>query len=257
MLAPVLVAMWRGGFVLGGSGGKALPLTAPVNDLIGLRGDWHYAVHLHSSYHPFWPEDWIRLPEDFDPTGHDEQELATQAAAEQIVRIEDTAIELRRHKLPTKFLAACHQAEQGHFSSSLAPFLERVLRQPPDVGDQIPEADLPTLATWALDHALRLRPLQVRDCPLCKVPWLASPEQPSPYCERPYPGRQMSCRQLKKDEHFRESQRDWRREYKRLHERRKRGSLSKADWDAWRAENTPDAWIAFEEWQKRHIPIQP
>jgi hypothetical protein len=63
----------------------------------------------------------------------------------------------------------------------------------------------------------------------------------------------MSCRALKKDEHFRESQRDWRREYKRLHERRKRGTLSAADWASWRAENSHEAWFPFEEWNRRRI----
>lgn len=252
---PMRVAMWRGGLLLGGSG-KVLPLTAPVNDLLGIRAQWPYAVHLHSRYSDFWPDEWIRIPEEIDTAGMDERELGATAVAEQIVTIQATAGRLRQQKLPTKLLEACRQAEHGHFSAILAPFLERVLRRPGDEPDEIPEGDLPTLAAWALDQALREHTLEVRECALCKVPWLASAEQTSPYCDRPYPGRQMSCRSLKKDEHFRESQRDWRREYKRLHERRKRGTLSEADWNAWRAENTPDAWIAFAEWLKRRIPIE-
>ncbi len=246
--------LWRGGLVLG-EGGKVLPLTAPVNDLLGLRGDWLYAVHLHSTYSPFWPDEWITLPLEIDTTDLDDHDLANEADVAQIERVAQEARELRRRKLPRQFLLACRRAEEGHLSAKLAPFLERVRRRPGDAPDEVPDGDLATLAAWALDQALRMRPLQVRECPLCKVPWLASPEQLSPYCERPYPGRHMSCRELKKDEHFRESQRDWRREYKRLHERRKRGTLSEADWNAWRAENSPEAWIAFEEWRKRHIPI--
>jgi hypothetical protein len=247
------VGLFRQGLVL--ADGRTLPLTAPVNDLIGLRVEWPYAVHLHSSYRPFWPTEWISVPAELDTTGLDDHELAIEAMAAQIERIQTEASELRRRKLPAKFLAACHQAEQGHLSASLAPFLERVVHRPGEAPDEVPEGDLPTLAAWALHQALRLRPLEVRECQLCKVPWLASPEQPSPYCERPYPGRSMSCRELKKDEHFRESQRDWRREYKRLYERRKRGTLSEADWQAWRAENNPAAWYAFDEWRKRRIPV--
>jgi Family of unknown function (DUF6076) len=249
------VGLWRQGLLLG-EGEKVLPLTAPVNDLVGLRSDWPYAVHLHSSYGSFWPDEWIHLPDGFDPTGLDEHELATAALAEQIATIEHRASELRRSKLPARFLDACRKAEQGYLAASLGPYLERVLRRPGEAPDEVPEGDLPALGAWALDQMLRLRQVEVRDCPLCGVPWLASPEQPSPYCERPYPGRHMSCRGLKKDEHFRESQRDWRREYKRLHERRKRGTLSETDWNGWRAENSPNAWTAFEEWLKRRIPIE-
>jgi hypothetical protein len=250
----VNVTLWRGGLVLGDSG-KPLPLTAPINDLLGLRDEWHYAVHLESNYGSFWPDEWIDLPAGFDSSGLTDHELGTQAAAAQIDRIRDEIQALRRRKIPDRFLAACQQAEQGHLSARLAGFLERIVHRAGVEPDEVPEADLPTLATWALDQALRQRPLELRECPLCKRPWIASPEQPSPYCDRPYPGRSMSCRGLKKDEHFRESQRDWRREYKRLYERRKRGTLSEADWRAWRAENDADAWFPFDEWQKRRIPI--
>jgi Family of unknown function (DUF6076) len=250
----VKVRLWRGGLLLG-ERGKPLPLTQPVNDLLGLRDEWDYAVQLDSNYGSFWPDEWMDLPADFDSTGLTDHDLADEARAAQIDRIADEIRELRRRKLPDTFLAACKQAEQGHFSVTLAGFLEQITRRPGDEPDEVPEADLPTLATWALDQALRQRPVEVRECPLCKRPWLASPEQPSPYCDRPYPGRSMSCRALKKDEHFRESQRDWRREYKRLHERRKRGTLSEADWQAWRADNNPDDWYAFDEWQRRRIPV--
>jgi Family of unknown function (DUF6076) len=250
----VNVKLFRQGLVLG-EHGPTLPLTAPVNDLLGLRADWPYAVHLHSNYGSFWPDEWLDLPVEFDPRGLTAHELGIEAQGAQLERIQDEVRALRRRKLPDTFLAACKQAEQGHLSADLAGFLERIVRRPGQEPDEVPEADLPTLATWALDQALRERPLELRECPLCKRPWIASPEQPSPYCDRPYPGRSMSCRALKKDEHFRESQRDWRREYKRLHERRKRGTLTEADWRAWRAENNPDAWYPFDEWQKRRIPV--
>ena len=100
----------------------------------------------------------------------------------------------------------------------------------------------------------------MRECPLCKVPWLADVDQPSRYCARPYPGKQMSCRALKKDEDFRESQRDWRREYKRVYERVKRGTLSENVWERWRADNDPNAWHPLETWLKRNealfLPVE-
>jgi hypothetical protein len=254
MLELMKVMLFRQGLVLEGAG-KTVPLTAAVNDVLGLRDEWPYAVHLRSRYGSFWPDEWIDLPEEFDTSGLDEHELASEAVVAQIQRIQSEARELRRQKLPDRFLAACRQATEGHLSVSLAPLLERVLYRPGAEADEIPNGDLATLAAWSLDQTLRLFPIEIRECQLCHLPWLSPPQQASHNCERPYPGRAMSCRALKKDEHFRESQRDWRREYKRLYERRKRGTLSEADWDAWRAENSHDAWYPFDEWNKRRIPI--
>jgi hypothetical protein len=245
----------RGALVLDepGSEPAVRSLVSPVNDLIGLRADHEYAVHLMQDYWPLWPANWFRP----DP--------AEEGRADLGYVLEQVGHQLsiwKQQRLPSLFLGAAQRAEQGHLSAKLGRHLERVTRRPGDEPDEIPDGELATLATWALDEALRLRPLVLRECPLCKVPWITDPGQPSPYCSRPYPGRLMSCREMKKDEHFRENQRDWRLEYKRIYERKNRGTVTEEDWEAWRAENGPNGWIAFDEWKQRRdvlasIPILP
>lgn len=240
----------------GGPAARVVPLLAPVNDLIGLRGDHEYSVHVESTYWPLWPSSWPEdLPDDLMTYSVDGQPLEPHLhlAVAHLERVGKEIESWRRRRFPKLFLQAALPATEGRFSSRLGPLYERVVRKPPDA-DDVPDGELPVLAAWVLDQALGLWPLELRECPLCKVPWLASPEQTSPYCLRPYPGRHMSCRDLKKDEHFRESQRDWRLEYKRINERKRRGTLSEADWNAWRAENHPHAWIAFDTWKERQIP---
>lgn len=231
-----------------GASGKPVPLVAPVSDLLGLRADWQYAVRLHSTYGPFWPEIGVTVRSGKEAVRVD---LAVEAETARIEWISAEAARLRKRELPRLFLDASRLAAEGRLSAKLAPFLERVLRRPGEEPDDVPDGDLPALAAWALDEVLRISRVEVRNCPLCKVPWVASATQPSPYCERPFPGRHMSCRELKKDEHFRESQRDWRREYKRVHERVRRGTVSDAEWEAWRKQNSPGAWIAFDTWIER------
>lgn len=236
------VALSRGALVLepNSEHNSVLPLPMPVNDLIGLRAESGYATHLFEQYHRFWPESWW--------PNHPDSGTRFDGAAE---RVEREAAVWSKQDLPTHFLAAARLAESGHFSARLAPFYERVKRRPAEEPDEVEDGDLAALAAWTLGEALRLRPVSLRECPLCRVPWLASAMEASPYCLRPYPGRQTSCRALKKDEHFRENQGAWRREYKRLYEQKKRGTLAERDWDAWRAGNSPDAWFPFPVWKER------
>lgn len=232
-----------------GAGQSVMSPTKPANDLIGLRDDEGYLVHLAmTDYFSFWPwgADAQTRREDFDE--------ALFAGLEGEIAV------WTKGRLPSLFLRGARQAaEEGHFSAKLAPHYERATLRA-EQADEVPDGDLPALAAWGLQEALHLRPLEVRECPLCKVPWLADADQPSSYCTRPYPGKQMTCRALKKDEDFRENRGDWRREYKRVYERVKRGTLSEEVWERWRADNSPDAWHPLETWLKKNealfLPVE-
>lgn len=253
-MSAVKVNLSRGALAL--ESATSAPVTsgllAPVNDLIGLRDDREYAAHLHDNYKSFSRDAWTReiaAKRRTRPAG--EGDLPTDVEAAVLDQLTKTLRRWKRQGVPGVFLQAARQAEQGRLSAKLAPYLARIVRHPGDQPDEVPDGDLAALATWALDEALRLKPLQVRRCALCKLPWITDTSQRSHYCQRPAPGRRMTCRKAMKDEHFRERQRAWRLEYKRLHERRNRGTLGQYDWQAWRAANSPEEWLPFEEWSQQ------
>jgi len=229
----------RHALVLHQPGGESVrPLLSPINDLIALRPETTYDLYLYDQYWTFWPADWF-------------EQLDGDVNVEKLVNhISDQAARWRRRRYHKLFLAAAQDATERKLSASLAPHLEKIRWLPGNQDDNVPDGDLPALAVYTLIRALELRPLDLVECPRCRIPWLTTTDADrNPFCLRPSLGQLTTCRQLHKEEQFRTRHGDWRREYKRLHERLRRGSLSETELMAWRAENTLESWQPFELWQ--------
>jgi hypothetical protein len=221
---------------------ELLALTAPIDDLLGLRSDGGYAAIIGLRYIPLrWGErELAQLPL--------EQENLLEALETWQVEVEQQIRGWLDDGLPDLFLDAVREAaEGGTLSATLAPYVARIVRRPAPKRDEVP--DLPTLATWALDHLMRRSQIEARTCPTCDYPWLAVDSDHDVYCTRPMPGKLRSCRETHHQQAFEETQREWRREYKKLHERKSRGTLPAEEFAAWRAANRPSAWLPFEDWK--------
>jgi hypothetical protein len=248
------VDLSRGALRLHAVGQAVMPLTSPINDLIGLRTDHTYNVHLYDAYFSSWPTAW------FEHAPHvlgADDEAASDSGRDSEENLLDNVYEAMRkwrdERLPRLFLDAARRAESGHYSGKLGPHFERVERHPDGIPDEIPDGDLPALAAWTLDQALRLWPLRVVECPRCRLPWLTQTTQVNPFCLRPAPDMHTSCRTLAREQQYRTDHRPWRREYKRLHERTRRGTLSEHAFTAWKAGNAAGVegidWQPYDQWK--------
>jgi hypothetical protein len=192
-----------------------LPLTAPVNDLLGLlRGDETYLAWVLVRYSAFGK-----------PLGEGSRPEGRQA-----------------------FLKAAKAATTGHVSRDIATQTERV-RFAPDGTADVP--DFTALAAWSLLEAVRRQPLKLRTCAQCKRQWLARPDE-SLYCQRVAPGQvRMDCRTFAKERRLAgdNAYRRYRREYKRLSEAQRRGSIEIRELVNWREQNGPADWLPFDEWK--------
>jgi Zn-finger nucleic acid-binding protein len=149
------------------------------------------------------------------------------------------------------FLAAAGSAAKGRLSARIAPYVER-LRFAPD-GSIADVPDFTALAAWSLLEAVRRQRLELRTCPTCKGKWLASPEEVSRYCQRRAPGQvSKDCRTLDYEKRLAGdvAYRAYRREYKRLTELQRRGSLDSKELVHWRDQNSPAQWLPFNEWKE-------
>ena len=196
-----------------------LPLTAPVNDLLGqFRPS---AKGNETDILPWLSVRYAAFRGLGEAKGHDVQET---------------------------FLRASRAATKGKLSRELAPHLER-LRFAPD--GSVDVSDFAALAAWSLLEALRRQPLELRTCQQCKGPWLARPGE-SKYCQRVAPGQiRMDCRTLAKEKRLAgdPAYRRYRREYKRLAEAQSRGAIEAKDLMRWREQNGPADWLPFDEWK--------
>lgn len=213
----------------GGQDRYVAALTDPTNDLIGLREDLDYAEHLARRY----PASLFGDSESDDERGR--IDLAQQFT-----------LECLNAGIPERFLRAAELAAVGHFSAELAPLLEEIHREPGDEPDSV--QSLLELATWALDQVLRQRRIRISDCGFCGIPWISLTDIDD-YCERPAPGRAMPCRYIKKEERFLDRNLEWRREYLKVYDRKRRGIITDAEWKHWKSGNGPDLWIPFDEWK--------
>ena len=226
-------------------------LAAPINDLIGLRPDPEYVTHLQR-YGPFWPP----------LSGFDEDGKINRPATglwwepEGRTEIERTIDAWIRDKLPELFHRAANSAAQGQLSGELSPMLERVTFRPGKRPDSVPDGDLPVLAAWCLDQTLRRAEIEIRNCESCRVPFITS--SGSAFCDRPAPGHTRSCRDIQKEARFLETQGDYRRLYKTLHERKRRGKLPKQVFNLWVQDNQPGEagkdWQPLYEWLDTRTP---
>jgi len=200
-----------------------LPLVAPINDLIGqLRpkeGDEPYVPYLFERYQPLGGRQGIL---------GDAQKRVVQTA----------------------FLDAALGATKGQLSEHVAPYLARLKFAPDGIVD-VP--DFTALAAWSLLESVRRLRLELRTCPTCKGKWLASPEDLSRYCQRLAPGQvSKDCRTLDYEKRLAGdvAYSAYRREYKRLTEAQRRGSLDIKELMRWREQNGPAQWLPFDEWKE-------
>jgi Zn-finger nucleic acid-binding protein len=148
------------------------------------------------------------------------------------------------------FLAAAEDAAKGRLSSRIATYLER-LRFDSDGGvSNVP--DFTALAAWSLLEALRRQPLQLRTCPNCKGKWLAPPSEVSRYCQRRAPGQvSRDCRTLDYEKRLAgTAYHAYRKEYKRVAELQRRGTIDLAERNLWREHNTPASWLPYDQWKE-------
>ncbi len=201
---------------------RRLPLTAPVNDVLGqLRSS---AKKSEADYFPWL---WDRY-----------QAFAGIGVA-------------GAHEVQATFLNAAKKATKGTVAAELAPHLERLRFAPDGSLAEIP--DLAALAAWSLLEAVRRQPLELRSCPNCRGRWLARPDEPE-YCQRVAPGQESKdCRTLAKEKRLAgdTAYRAYRREYKRLSEAFSRRAIDPDDLFAWRRENGPSKWAPFDQWKAR------
>jgi hypothetical protein len=254
------VAVSRAALVLApGEQQKVLPFTQPINDLIGLRDgdDPEYRDHLIAAYREFWPDEWYEYDAEtaewlglLDPG----LEVVESEARETGLRraVDEAIYEWQNGGVPGLFLETAQLAEAGRFSARLASVYERIQLRPGDEPDAVPDGDLPALAAWGLREAMRVRELELRECPRCGMPWVTAAGQPNPnpYCLRPSPGHHTTCRELDAKARSTERHAAWQREYKRVYARRLRDKLSDEEWAAWRGENSRDGWTRLEDWQR-------
>lgn len=197
-----------------------LPLTAPLNDLVGqLRpeGGESFTLYLYRRY----TSNGVRV-----------------GAANQVAVQKD-------------FADAILSAEKGQLAEKIAPYLATLRFAPDGTVTDVP--DLPALAAWSLLESIRRRPLKLRTCPTCKGKWLGSADD-SRYCQRVAPGQlSKDCRTLDYERRIAgdDAYQAYRREYKRLTEQERRGSLATRDLYRWREANNPIAWTPFDEWKAR------
>jgi len=196
-----------------------VPLVAPVNDLLALSSERIYVQHLASSYPGFWP----RLQE-----------------AETSVR------EWLAAGVPCLFAEATEAASRGSLSPSIISYTAAVVRRAAPDSDEV--NDLPALGAWALERLLERRAVVVRPCSSCGRPWIPPTRYPHNLCHRPRPGFRLSCFEVNRQSRWASRNRDWRREYKKLHERVRAGTLPAETFKAWRAANTPSSWHPLEDW---------
>lgn len=203
-----------------------LPLTAPVNDLLGqLRPS---AKRVETDYLP-----WITV--------------RYQAFGDRC----GVLGEARKRDVQQTFLKAAKEAARGYVSADVAPYLERLRFAPDGTVDDVP--DFAALAAWSLLESVRRQPLELRTCPQCKGRWLARPDE-SQYCQRVAPGQVgKDCRTLNREKRLAGDSRyrAYRKEYKRLDEAFRRGAINVHELIAWRQQNGPAEWLPFDKWKAR------
>lgn len=196
-----------------------LPLTAPINDLLGqLRKDNDpYLAYLFDRYRVF--------------AGRGSRDIWLEPSEAQT------------------FLSAAVQAAKGTLSPGISSHIGR-LRFSPDGRVDVP--DFEALAAWSLLESVRRQPLKVYTCLTCRAKWIGAPGG-SRYCQRVAPGQvRKDCRTMAYEKRLAgdTGYRRYRREYKKLAEKQRRGTLDVVDLMHWRDQNSPADWLPFDEWKE-------
>jgi hypothetical protein len=207
----------------------AVPLSAAIDDMLGLSVESSYLAHLAASYPGLW--------------AHEDAQTRMRLVRRDVAAWIETG-------LSVDFEFAVRTAEQGHLSDRLAPYVARIGRRPGPAPDEV--NDLPTLATWALDALTRRRHLRLGRCRVCGLLWIPPENGRDVGCRRPRPGLSASCFQVRRQQRFEAARGGWRREYKKLHERVRQQALSEELFDAWKGENSARSWTRFDQWILEH-----
>ena len=204
------------------------PLTAPVNDLLGLfvpERNRPARTRASDTY-------WLRLR--YQP----------------FVAKDELISDARKTGVWADFLNAATSATRGHVAAQIASYLERLTFKA-DGSVDVP--DFPAFAAWSLLEAVRRQPLKLFTCPNCKGKWLGAPDE-SKFCQRLAPGQpSKTCRELDYERGLagRPGYAAYRREYKRLTEANRRGAIELPELLQWRQENAANAWLPFEDWKAK------
>lgn len=138
--------------------------------------------------------------------------------------------------------------------AELGPRLERIQFQP----GQFECPDFPTLAAWSLERSAQSG-ARIVECPSCQRPHFVS-RGSSAYCRRPAPGLSTTCAQSYAHEVFAERRNEWNKEYRRIHARKLRGTVSEEDWQRWRTDpdgsaRAPEIFTTFDRWIDPQVEI--
>jgi hypothetical protein len=195
-----------------------LPLLAPANDMLGWENPAGYAAYLFQRYGQ------LSFPR--GSLGSSQGEAAD-------------------------FYGAAKAATKGHVAKSIAEHLERLRFSADGALTDVP--DFAALAAWSVLEAVRRQQLRLRTCPTCKRKWLSAADERSRYCQRWAPGQMKDCRTLAHERKLAGSgYASYRREYNRITEAHRRGSLSTKDLFAWRDDNDATNWTPYEQWKENH-----
>ena len=131
--------------------------------------------------------------------------------------------------------------------AELGPRLERIQFQP----GHFTCPDFPTLAAWSLERSAQSG-VRIVECPKCQRPHFVS-RGSSTYCRRPAPGLSTTCAQSYAHEVFSERRSAWNKEYRRIHARKLRGTVSEEEWTRWRTDpdgsgRAPEIFTPFDRW---------
>jgi hypothetical protein len=164
-----------------GTEGRKMPLTRPVDDVLGFN----------QAHTPERLAHWVYA---YTPVGlfPEDEVLRDKAFA--------SALRWRKRGIPELFLRAAKKAARGKFPKEIAPYLERVTFRADGI-DEVPP-DFLALAAWSLDRALREMHFVVRPCDLCRAPFLSTGR--SRFCRRLAPGSlKQTCQDVGKVHDYR------------------------------------------------------
>jgi hypothetical protein len=221
--------------------GAVHSISKPLNDLMGLRDDDRYVDWLQHEWGELAPSRaTVRKLLGPAKSGDAEASLCDDLAA----------------------IAGVATTPGGTLDVvRLAPLLAQVRRYP----DAVEVPSLAVLAAWSLEREVERRTDVLVTCPSCERPWFARPyaqvdlaaalEVGMRPCARPAPGLTLTCAQLDASDRFARERSEWSKEYRKVMARKIRGTVSQAEFRAWKAVSKPgkrgEDWIPFDEWKEK------
>jgi hypothetical protein len=152
------------------------------------------------------------------------------------------------------FIEAAEMASAGSLHPEIAQALARVRRL--DNLRTVDAQDCIAFGAWCLQRLLSSRrPLTVACCNLCQELWLPDRKNAGEYCSRPAPGQRQTCAEVMAQQAYATEHGDYARERRRLGQQARRGAITAADFNAWKADNRPGRkgrdWRTYDQWRRR------